>query len=73
MTSILRTGLAKRRAWRDEDQCMRALADLDDDQLVNLSEAGRRLRRVARWRRARAFPGEVCSGSPQEMRQNIEI
>ena len=36
------------REWHSNEKCMRALAELDDDDLHNLSEAGRRLRREAR-------------------------
>ena len=37
------------RRWHGEDN-LRALADLDAGQLSDLSEAGQRLRRQARWR-----------------------
>ncbi len=39
--------LAAWRRWRGEDECMHALAALDDDDLCHLSEAGRELRRRA--------------------------
>jgi len=37
--------------WRGEDQSMRALAALDDDEVCHLSEMGQRLRQYARWQR----------------------
>ncbi len=49
---LMRLGRAKRRAWRGEDKCLQALAELDDDRLHDLSEAGRELRRQARRQRA---------------------
>ena len=49
---LLRLGRAKWRAWRGEDKCLRALAEVGDDQLSDLIEAGRELRRQARWQRA---------------------
>jgi hypothetical protein len=47
---LMRTAWANWRAWR-EDKSLRALAELDDDHLSSLSEAGQRLRREARWAR----------------------
>ena len=38
---------------RRDASYLRALADLNDDQLSDLSEIGRRLRREARWRSRR--------------------
>ena len=47
----------KGRAWRREDESLRALADLGDDQLVNLSETGQQLwRKVRRERAQRRLP-----------------
>ena len=48
---LLRLGRAKWRAWRGEDKCLRALAEVSDDQLRDLSEAGQALRRQARRQR----------------------
>jgi hypothetical protein len=42
---------------------LRALAELDDDQLSDLSETGQRLRREAR-RRRHAHPGRSRDGAP---------
>jgi hypothetical protein len=36
------------RQWHSNEKCIRALVELDDDDLHHLSEAGRRLRREAR-------------------------
>ena len=49
---LLRFGRAKWRGWRGDDECLRALAEVGDDQLSDLSEAGQWLRREARWQRA---------------------
>jgi hypothetical protein len=38
------------RQWHSNERCMRALAALDDDDVHQLSEAGQRLRREARWK-----------------------
>jgi uncharacterized protein YjiS (DUF1127 family) len=40
-----------RRWWLDRDKSRRALAALDDDQLSNLSDIGRQIRREARQAR----------------------
>jgi hypothetical protein len=49
---LMRRGRAKWRAWRGEDKCLRALVEVGDDQLSDLSEAGQQLRREARRQRA---------------------
>jgi uncharacterized protein YjiS (DUF1127 family) len=41
-----------KRWWRGDDKNRRALAELDDDQLSNLSDIGRQIRREARRARA---------------------
>jgi hypothetical protein len=47
----------KGRAWRGEDKSLRALSELGDDQLVNLSETGQPLwRKVRRERAQRRLP-----------------
>jgi hypothetical protein len=59
--------------WRGGD-CLRALADLDEDQVCNLSEFGRRMRLEARMARAaireRRFDSEeeIAGGTPTEKR-----
>ena len=45
---LLRFGTVLWRGRRQEAECLRALAALDDDQQSDLSEAGQRLRREAR-------------------------
>jgi hypothetical protein len=43
-----------RRWWLDRDKSRRALAALDDDELGNLSDLGRQIRREARQARERS-------------------
>jgi hypothetical protein len=44
---LKRAGFPRLRCWWGEDRCMQALANLDDDQLSDLSELGQHLRRKA--------------------------
>jgi hypothetical protein len=48
---LKRAGFLRLRRWWSEDRCMQALANLDDDQLSDLSELGQKLRRKALRRR----------------------
>jgi hypothetical protein len=50
---IMREGLLRLRCWWVQDRCMQALANLDDEQLSDLSEVGQRLRRKALRQRPR--------------------
>jgi hypothetical protein len=45
------------RWWNDRNQCRQALAAVDDDELSELSELGRQLRREQRDRHPSAAPG----------------
>jgi hypothetical protein len=58
---VLRAAFTTWHSWFGADQSLRALAELDDDQLSNLSESGQQLwRKARRKQRERRFAG----GSP---------
>jgi hypothetical protein len=52
---LIRYGLRKVQRWYRDDGCLRALADLDDDRLSDLSELGQERRRMMLSRRQEKF------------------
>jgi len=60
---LVHTGLTVLRARRGEEKALRALTDLDDERLTDLSEHGQQLRRMALmqtaaragWKKGRAY------------------
>jgi len=55
--------------WRRNENCLRALAAVDDDELCHLSEAGQELRRRARHELDATHPGTSGNANHQRRRK----